>query len=169
MIIKYNEVLSNFYPQLKFSSIGDGQTYEKLIIAQGGILPSKQELDDKYLQYAKDKAWRRIQVERDRRKGLGVKVGSNWFHSDDTSRIQQLGLVLLGANIPPNLLWKTLGGTFVTMTPTLALQIFGATAASDQAIFAIAEQHKAQALSSENPDLYDHLKTTPIWPKVYGE
>jgi len=169
MIVRYNEVLSNFYPQLKFSSIGDGQTYEKLIIAAGGTLPPKQELDDKYLQFARDKAWRRVQVERDKRKGMGVKVGTSWFHSDDTSRIQQLGLVMMGAGIPANLMWKTMGGTFVLMTQQLAGQIFMATAVSDQTIFAVAEQHKAQAYASTDPDSYNHLTTAPAWPKVYGE
>jgi len=169
MIVKYNEVLSQYYPNLKFSSIGDGQTYEKLIIAGEGILPSKQELDDKYLQLAKDKAWRRIQVERDRRKGQGVKVGTNWYHSDDTSRIQQLALVMMGASIPPNLMWKTMGGAFVVMTQQLASQIFMSIAASDQAVFTAAEYHKAQAYASTDPDSYNHMTTLPAWPKVFGE
>ena len=169
MIVKYNEVLSQYYPDLKFSSIGDGLTYEKLIVAGPGVLPSKQELDDKYLQLAKDKAWRRIQVERDKRKGQGVKVGSNWFHSDDTSRIQQLALVMMGAGIPPNLMWKTMGGSFVVMTQQLATQIFMAIAASDQAVFAAAEYHKVQAFASADPDSYNHLTTAPAWPKVFGE
>ena len=56
---------------------------------------------------AKNAAWERIMMERDRRASLGVKVGSHWFHSDQKSRTQQLGLVLLGANVPAGLQWKT--------------------------------------------------------------
>ena len=113
-----------------------------------------------------DAIWERIKAERDRRKAAGTKVGTKWFHSDDGSRIQQLGLVLLGANVPAELLWKTMDGTFVPMTQTLAAQIFQATAASDQAIFARAEQHKAAMEASANPALYNFLTG---WPLSYGE
>ena len=70
------------------------------------------------------------QSERDRRKhDGGYKVGTNWFHSDDTSRIQQIALTIMGANMPANIMWKTMSGSFVLMTPTLAGQIFQAAAA----------------------------------------
>jgi len=54
----------------------------------------------------------------------------------------------------------------VPMTQTLAAQIFQATAASDQAIFARAEQHKAAMEASANPALYNFLTG---WPLSYGE
>lgn len=101
-----------------------------------------------------DKAWDAIKAERDRRQHAGVKVGANWFHSDADSRIQQLGLVLLGASIPAGTQWKTLTGSFVTMTQTLAGQIFAATAMSDIAIFTAAEQHKAAMLQLADPRAY---------------
>lgn len=110
--------------------------------------------------------WKKIQIERDRRKSNGVKVGENWYHSDDTSRIQQIGLVMFGENMPTGIMWKTLSGSFVQMTPTLALQIFSAVAASDMAIFAKAEYHKAQMMASSNPASYDYLTD---WPLSYGE
>ena len=104
-------------------------------------------------------AWEAIKAERDRRTSLGVKVGSHWFHSDQSSRTQQLGLVLLGANIPAGLQWKTLTTTpppvFVTMTPALAQNIVAATAASDNAIFTAAEQHRIALESSSDPENYD--------------
>lgn len=87
--------------------------------------------------------WLEVQAERDRRKGAGVSAGGYLFHSDPDSRIQQLGLVMMGANMPSGLMWKTLGGQFAPMTPALALQLFQATAASDQAIFAAAEAHRS--------------------------
>jgi hypothetical protein len=46
-------------------------------------------------------------------------------------------------------------GTFVNMTPTLAQQIFNATAVSDTSIFAAAEVHKANMLASDDPQNYD--------------
>ena len=110
-------------------------------------------------------AWERIKAERDRRTAGGVKVGANWFHSDSASRIQQIALVMLGANIPPGLQWKVLTLTpppvFVTMTQTLASQVFGASVASDAAIFAAAETHRVAMEASATPESYD---CTGGWP-----
>lgn len=111
-------------------------------------------------------AWSAIKGERDRREAGGVKVGDKWFHSDDASRIQQMSLVMMGASIPANLQWKTMDGTFITMTQTLASQVFQAVAASDQAIFAVAEQHKVAMEASADPASYDY---SGGWPKIYGE
>lgn len=107
--------------------------------------------------------WDAIKAERDRRTDQGgYKVGTKWFHSDQKSRSQQLGLVLLGANIPPNLQWKTMDGSFVAMTQALAQQILESCAASDQAIFAVAEAHKAEMESSADPASYDFSCGWPI-------
>lgn len=108
---------------------------------------------------AREEAWNRIKAERDRRKFAGVKVGAHWFHSDDSSRIQQLALAMMGANMPTGLPWKTLTlsppPVFVTMTPVLAAGIFQATAASDAAIFAAAEVHRIAMEASSDPQGYD--------------
>lgn len=110
--------------------------------------------------------WLKIKAERDRRKAGGVKVGAKWFHSDDGSRIQQMGLVMMGAAIPANLQWKTMDGSFITMTQTLASQVFQTVAASDQTIFAVAEGHRVAMEASADPASYDY---STGWPKVYGE
>lgn len=107
--------------------------------------------------------WEEIKAERDRRKTAGVRVAGRTFHSDADSRIQQLGLVMLGASIPAGLQWKTLDGTFVTMTQQLAQQVFAATAASDQAIFAVSEAHRVAMLASIDPAAYDF---SGGWPEV---
>ncbi len=111
--------------------------------------------------------WEAIKAERDRRtEHGGYRVGTKWFHSDQKSRSQQLGLVLLGANIPANLQWKTMDGSFVTMTQQLAGQVLAAAAASDQAIFAAAEAHRQAMEASTDPAAYDF---STGWPKVFGE
>lgn len=111
--------------------------------------------------------WDAIKAERDRRtENGGYKVGTKWFHSDQKSRSQQLGLVLLGASIPAGLQWKTMDGTFVTMTQQLAGQVLAAAAASDQAIFAAAEAHRQAMEASQDPASYDF---STGWPKVFGE
>lgn len=111
--------------------------------------------------------WEAIKAERDRRtENGGFKVGTKWFHSDQKSRTQQIGLVMLGANIPANTPWKTMDGTTVTMTQALAGQIFATAAASDIAIFAAAETHKAAMEASADPASYDFAAG---WPKIFGE
>lgn len=114
--------------------------------------------------------WESIKAERDRRKSMGVKVGLHWFHSDTDSRIQQLGLVLLGAGMPTGIQWKTLTFTgvpvFVAMTPALAQGIVLTTAASDTAIFAAAEAHRIAMEASPNPGAYDF---TAGWPASIEE
>jgi len=100
--------------------------------------------------------WSAVKAVRDSRCAEGgYKVSGKWFHSDSQSRIQQLGLVLLGASIPAGTLWKTMDGSFVAMTSTLAQQILAAAAASDAANFAAAEAHKAAIFTSSDPESYD--------------
>jgi len=119
------------------------------------------------LAQCKAAAWEGIKAERDRRTDNGgYKVGDKWFHSDQKSRSQQLGLVLLGANIPAGLQWKTMDGSFITMTQQLAGQVLAAAAASDQAIFAAAEAHRQAMEASADPAAYDF---STGWPKVFGE
>lgn len=88
----------------------------------------------------------------------GVKVGTKWFHSDTHSKLQQLSLVSLGASLPAGIQWKTMDGSFIEMTPTLAQQIFAAQVAQENAIFSTAETKK--------------LDTSDIntgWPEVYQD
>lgn len=113
--------------------------------------------------------WDSIKAERDRRTlagGYVVSVEGNpkWFHSDLLSRSQQIGLVLLGAGIPPGLAWKTMDGSFVTMTQSLAGAIFAAAAQQDQATFAAAEA--ARTVMDADPQSFDLASV--VWPATYG-
>ena len=116
-----------------------------------------------------DEIANRIREERDRRKlegGYMVNVSGvdKWFHSDTFSRTQQLGLVLLGSNIPSGVQWKTMDGSFVTMSQTLAGQIFSSAAQQDIATFEAAETHIAAMTASANPAAYDY---SGGWPAIY--
>ena len=111
-------------------------------------------------------AWAAIKRLRDiKAQAGGYQVAGKWFHSDTFSRTQQMGLVMMGANIPNGLQWKTMDGTYVTMTPTLAQQVFAAAAAQDAAIFAHAEQLRAQVFAAQDPSSVD---ITSGWPLGYG-
>lgn len=113
-----------------------------------------------------DDTWTLIKADRDRRKNLGVFADGNWFHSDSNSRIQQLALVIMGATMPAGIQWKTMGDTFVLMTPELAGKIFAATAALDQQLFACAELHRKAMAEAPTPSAYDF---STGWPDHYQE
>jgi len=109
--------------------------------------------------------WESIKAERDKRiQTGGYQASGKWFHSDTFSRTQQMGLVMMGASIPGGLQWKTMDGSFVTMTQTLAGQVFAAAAASDAALFARAEQIKATM--DADPAAFD--LAAHAWPPVFG-
>jgi ribosome modulation factor len=119
---------------------------------------------------SKAEIWERIKAERDRRTHEGgyqaaVAGVSKWFHSDPFSRTQQLGLLQAGASVPA-VQWKTMDGSFVTMSQAWAQAIFAAAVASDTALFAYAEQLRAQVEASADPESINILAG---WPQVYGE
>jgi hypothetical protein len=162
----YIEVINRTYPNVFVYCVGDSSNYNNIIHQSGDPIPAKEDLDAAWLDIIRNEIWLKIKAERDRRKEGGVLVESKWFHSDDTSRIQHLGLVLFGPNIPANLMWKTMDGTFVLMTQSLANNIFASIATKDQNIFKLAEEKKQQMIASNDPESYDYLTG---WPKIYGE
>lgn len=164
--VSYIEVLAAKFPRVQVTATSEGTDYEYIRWQSGEPLPSKAELDLLKLEMDRDRVWRRIQEIRDTRKAGGVKVGDNWFHSDDTSRIQQLGLVMFGANLPTNIQWKTMSNNYVLMTPQLAQQIFMSVAINDQKIFAQAEVHRLNMLKTANPYEYDF---STGWQPIFGE
>jgi hypothetical protein len=110
--------------------------------------------------------WELIKEKRTKVLDEGAEVDGKWFHSDAISKIQQLGLMIMGNNIPAGLQWKTMDGSFVTMTPTLAIQIFNSVVAREQAVFAVAEMHRAELMKSVSPSTYDFMG---VWPLGYIE
>lgn len=166
MSASYMDAISNYFPTRRVSAGGDGFDYDLLRAEDGMPLPPKNQLDTLRLALAQERKWREIQAVRDFRRMNGVKVGTHWFHSDDTSRIQHIGLLLMGAGMPQNIMWKTLTNDFVLMTPQLAQQIFMSVGALDMQIFAVAEGHKRSMMQSANPTTYDF---SGGWPQTFGE
>jgi len=167
IISNYMEILAAKFPTVQAHIVGDPSVYENIIVDYGPELPAKEIIEAAALDLARTKMWRDIQASRDMRKSGGVRVGTNWFHSDDTSRIQQIALVMFGANMPPGIMWKTMQGTFVAMTPTLAMQIFQSIAGQDQQIFSRAEYHRQHMILDDlTPDDYDF---TTGWSQTYAE
>jgi len=110
--------------------------------------------------------WEQAKATRDRLTSEGgCQAAGKWFHSDDRSRTQQLGLVLLGANVPNGLQWRTMDGSYVTMTQTLAGQILAAAAAQETAIFVHGETLRAAIAASTEPETVDIASG---WPATFG-
>lgn len=94
----------------------------------------------------------------------GAKVGELWFHSDTHSKVQQLSLMIAGTNLPDGIMWKTMSGEKVLMTPTLAVQIYQAQMMQESLIYGYAESLLSQIDGMEFPEtvqIYDG------WPEVY--
>ena len=144
---------------IRFNSISDYNDYIALHSAEYEAYKNS-----KLLEQQKKYMWEQIKQYRDDNQLRGFLVDGYWFHSDNPSRIKYLGLLMIGAGIPAGLQWKTMGGTFVTMTQTLAAQIFSGVAAFDSAAFINAEVHKAAMQASNDPLNYDY---TTGWPATY--
>lgn len=144
---------------IRFNSIGDYNDYLATHSAEYEAYRSARLLAQQKLD-----VWQTIKQYRDDHQLRGFQVAGNWFHSDNPSRIKYLGLMMMGAGIPANMQWKTMSGSFVTMTQTLAAQIFVAVAAFDSAAFINAEVHKATMQASSDPLNYDY---TTGWPACY--
>lgn len=112
---------------------------------------------------AQDTMTERIKAERDRRKLNGVLVSGKWIHTDVFSRTQWMAMVMMGAALPA-VQWRTMDGTSVTTTPTLAGQVFQAVAVMDATVFAVAEGHRVAMLASTDPASYDF---SAGWPATF--
>lgn len=132
-------------------------------IDASGLTMTAQDVADQRKTAAQAQAWERIKAKRDALKSGGVLVAGKWFHSDPDSRLQQLGLVLMGASVPA-VQWKTLDGSFTPMSQALAGGIFQAVAGLDMALFAAAEAHKAAMTAAADPLAYD---CSGNWPATY--
>lgn len=130
---------------------------------------------------AKAAKWEAIKIERDHRtENGGYKVGTKWFHSDQKSRSQQLGLARKADRIETTggdldavmhdsdgsqIVWKTMDGSFVPMTVRLAQQIAAAAETSDLATFKAAELHRAAMEGSADPASYEFSNG---WPATFA-
>lgn len=115
---------------------------------------------------ARPAIWQAIKALRDAKaQAGGHSTGGKWYHSDTLSRIRQLSLAAVGASLPAGRQWKTMDGTFVTMTPVLAGQVLAAAAGRDQALFAQAEALRAAVYTAIDPSSID---ITAGWPASFS-
>lgn len=122
--------------------------------------------------------WNKIKAERSARMSGGSKASGKWFHTDQDSRLQHLGLKdsardLLAAGAVMSdavtidgqqVAWKTMDSTFAPMTLQLAFDIVDADKTLDAALFIAAETHRAQMMAAGDPDTYDY---NTGWPERF--
>jgi hypothetical protein len=170
----YLNAIAYFYPSISAVCVGSPHEYENISIEQehessstDQELPSKEDLDEKILSLIRDELWLEIQEERTRRQYGGVFVAdvNKWFHSDEKSRSQHLALTIM-PEIPPGIMWKSMDGSFIEMTSTLAKKIFSALVTLDVTTFAVAEVHKSAVYASSDPMSYDFSQG---WPTIYEQ
>ena len=136
------------------------------MVRAGNTLVFDQTRADQHLAPQRAAIWEAIKALRDRKtQAGGYAVLGKWYHSDLFSRSQQIGLVLMGAAVPVGLQWKTMDGTFVTMTAALAGQVFSAAAAADQAKFVHAESLRTAVYAAADPV---SVNINAGWPAEYG-
>ena len=70
----------------------------------------------------------------------------------------------MGEGVPAGLMWKTMDGSFIEMTPVLAQKIFFAAAGQDSALFQYAESLRQQVKESNDPEQVDIVNN---WPTTF--
>lgn len=127
---------------------------------------------------AKVSQWTAIKARRDAINLGGVKVGTKWFHSDETSRMKYIGLLRLadaavvaggsGETVlqysAQEIQWKTMDGTFIMMSVQRANDVFNAVTDLDLAAFATANNHKQAMEAAEDPAAYNF---SAGWPASF--
>lgn len=102
--------------------------------------------------------------------GYAVNVGGEvkWFQSDAASRIQQL-MLSQSDIIPADLMWKTMDGSFVVMTKTLAQSIVASATNSDITIFGFAQSLLNSLATCTTKEELEAVDIVTGWPVIYGE
>lgn len=106
-----------------------------------------------------EKVWEQIKQRRYEAITSGVYVNSidKWFHTDEVSATTYstiAGMIALDNYEPSQ--WKTMDNTWLLLTEPLFKELQTAISQKTNANYAIAEQHKAAMLQSDNPLDYDY-------------
>lgn len=119
----------------------------------------------------KESIWEAIKYIRDTILQDGVKVSvdgvNKWFHTDVYSRTQWLGLIILGPNIPANIQWKTMDGSFIILTQTIVQQIFSAIQVKELTAFQKAEVLRAEVNAATDLSTVESIDFLTGWPESF--
>lgn len=139
----------------------DGQSLGKVIsVVDGKVVlvdasgPSKEYL----MSRIKEK---RLQIENG-----GVQVKGLWFNSDQSSRLQFMGISMGLYAMPKNLKWKTMSGEYITMNKDLAMSICEAIIELDLDAFSNGEKLKTELSTIADTKDFDINRG---WPAIYSK
>lgn len=122
----------------------------------------------KPLDFLQKQAWEQIKTKREAVLLGGFRVEDKWFHSDSDSlrKYQYLSQhVKSSKTSEPSILWKTMDGSKVELTPALVKLIDKAAFLFQLEVFEVAEKHKAEMLKTDEPFKYDFSQG---WPEIYS-
>lgn len=185
-MINYIEIISKHYPTIGCNIVGDPNIYENINWDNVNDIISKEELDALFLPTIKHTIWQDIKAYREYKKFNGVYVSGKWFHNDNESRVQWLGLKDKARDLLANggdentqipirypdeeesedIIWITMDNTGIPVTAGLSFDVVNAVGYNDVLCHKIALIHKYNMYNSETPESYDY-KTG--WPTVFGE
>lgn len=106
------------------------------------------------LAQVKERAEQDIKAHRDAVTADYIVIDGNHFHSDASSRIQQMTLAKMGqaGAVPPGLMWQTKNNGLIELTNDIAAQFETVTIAHDMRLFATAQAHIAAVNALETID-----------------
>jgi hypothetical protein len=144
------------------------------------LIEQDQVHQESLVEIEREKMWAHIQEERSRRKFGGVQANGLWFHSDNDSRVQWLGLarkadlvIISGESATAQLMvdgkplvWKRLGGGFVQVTAAMAIAVVEAIETLDAQAHEAAEVHNMSMRALADPRGYDFSQG---WPMMKSE
>ena len=113
--------------------------------------------------------WEAIKDLRIKKKEGGVFIQSlgKWFHSDADSQKQIHVLVTLNTlGQYKGQMWKTMDNSFVSLSSSGLLEVFGTIINHGKTAFEVAETHNNLMRSCADPVSYD---ITTMWPQTYAE
>ena len=106
-----------------------------------------------------------IKTHRDTLTADYIIIDGHHFHSDASSRIQQLSLTKMGQaqQVPPGLMWQTKNHGLIELTNETAAQFETVTLEHDMRLFANAQRHIAAVEALEDIQAVLDYDYTPGW------
>jgi len=93
-----------------------------------------------------------------------VSGADKWMQTDAHSRTQWLALYV-APSIGPGIVWRTMDGSYVTVTREVVDNVYAKTTLLDMLAFGNAETHRAGIMGSTDPESYDF---STGWPEVFS-
>lgn len=114
---------------------------------------------------AKHAKIQQIKAHRDTLTADYIIIDGHHFHSDASSRIQQLSLTKMGQakQVPPGLMWQTKNHGLIELTNEIAAQFETVTLEHDMRLFANAQRHIAAVEALEDIQAVLDYDYTPGW------